>query len=390
MSGDPLQSEAQEFDTGAMGRVFGASLTFMVSFGVLVPIFPRWAEARGGSLAAVGLATTFAAGVGLIAARPLAARLMEGRARRPLMIAGAITAALASAAFPWVPGFEALLVLRFVQGFGFGLLTTASVSLVTDLAPAEKRGQALGYFGAINALALVAGPASGELIAAWLGDSAAFSFCAGLCLLVLVWLVGLREPPKPAIAGSLRLLEAFVGPMRAITAAHFMALLLHGAILAFLPLRIAQHGGWMTVGAFFALDALVLIVLRVALGRRFDTWGRTPFIMAGLLCLAAAGGLIALGGSDWSFALAGAFYGLGFGAYLPAASALVGDVVPETHRARGFALYMLAFDLSMAMGGLAFGPVADALGLTACFAIAACMPLLALGLHGLRLRQAPL
>ncbi len=34
-------------------------------------------------------------------------------------------------------------------------------------------------------------------------------------------------------------------------------------------------------------------------------------------------------------------YGLGFGAYLPTANALVGDRVPASHRARGFAVFML-------------------------------------------------
>ena len=362
----------------ALLRVGSASFMFFVAFGCLLPVFPLWAKRLGDSLTEVGVATTLAAGVGLVLARPVAARLMEGRRRAPTMMLGALVAAVASESFPWFPEFNALLGLRLVQGFGFGLLGTAAISAVTDLAPPERRGEILGYFGAGNALSLLVGPAAGAWFARAYGLEAAFHLCAALTLVSAFMVIGVDEPPKPKVDGALRLRDAFRGPLRPVVLAQFLALLVHGTVIAFLPLRLEGHTGWMTVEAFFAIDAAVLIVFRGLVGKRFDLYGRAPFLTLGLVAFAAAGASLALG----SYLLAAMLYGLAFGAYLPAVSALVGDVVPETHRARGFALYLLAFDLSVACGGAVFGPVADTWGLTVTFAVATTMPALALLVFG--------
>jgi len=362
----------------ALLRVGSASFLFFVAFGCLLPVFPLWAQRLGGSLTHVGLATTFAAGVGLILARPVAARLMEGRRRAPTMMLGALVAAAASEAVPWWPDFTALLALRLVQGFGFGLLGTAALSAVTDLAPPERRGQILGYFGAGNALSLMIGPGLGAWVARTHGLAAAFHLCAALTLVSSALLLGLREPPKARIEGPLRLLDALSGPLRPVVGAHFLALLLHGAVVAFLPLRLEAHPGWMSVEAFFAIDAGVLIIFRALVGHRFDLYGRAPFLTVGLLSFTPARAALAVGGDDPTFLAAAVLYGLAFGAYLPAANAMVGDIVPETHRARGFALVLLAFDLALACGGAVFGPIADLIGLGGCFALAAVMPALGL------------
>ncbi len=364
----------------ALLRVGTSSFIFFVAFGCLLPVFPLWAKHLGGSLTNVGIATTLAAGVGLVLARPVAARLMEGRRRAPTMVLGSLVAACACEAFPWVPRFDAMLGLRLAQGFGFGLLGTAALSAVTDLAPPERRGQILGYFGAGNALSLLIGPALGAWFARSYGLAATFHLSAGLTIASVAVLPGLKEPPKPLIAAGARLLEAFTGGLRPLVLAHFVTLLLHGAVISFLPLRLEGHSGWMSVEAFFAIDAAVLIVFRGAVGPRFDTWGRGPFILGGLVAFIGAGALLAIGGEDWVYLLSGAVYGLAIGAYIPAANALVGDLVPETHRARGFALFLLAFDLSMACGGAIFGPIADVIGLPACFAVAAASPAIALAL----------
>jgi MFS family permease len=76
-------------------------------------------------------------------------------------------------------------------------------------------------------------------------------------------------------------------------------------------------------------------------------------------------------------ALAAVLYGFGFGAYVPAMNALVGDLMPPSHRVRGFAMYFLAFDLALACGGVVVGPVADGYGRGVALGVAALTPVLA-------------
>ena len=48
-----------------------------------------------------------------------------------------------------------LLALRFLHGIGFGMATTATGTIVTDVAPAHRRGEALAYFGVFMSLPMV-------------------------------------------------------------------------------------------------------------------------------------------------------------------------------------------------------------------------------------------
>lgn len=365
-----------------LARVGSVSLALFISFGCLLPVFPLWAEMKLGTLTNVGLVTTFAAGVGLVLGRPIAARLMEGRDRKPTIIIGTLVASIMGGSYPFIDGFWPIILVRIGQGIGFGMVTTASLSAITDLAPVSRRGQVLGYFAASNAIALIVGPALGGVVAARWGYDPTFYMTALLGLGPLFMVFGLKEPPKPVLSGRKRMLEAFAVPrLKSIVAAHFFGVLVHGAVLTFLPALMKGNRGWMTPEWFYVIDGVVLIVFRLAVGKRFDATGRGPFILGGLVFMALGPLALALGQSDVFYVLGAVCYGLGFGAYVPASNALVGDVVPETHRARGFAVFLLAFDLALAGGGVLFGLVADASGVAYAIAAAALAPTAALALH---------
>ena len=357
-----------------------ASLAFLTSYGCLLPVFPLWSERYVGSLTKVGIVTTLAAGIGLVAGRPVAARMMEGRNRVPTLVLGAVLSGMAAVGFPAFPGVMPMFALRMLQGLGFGLMSTAAISTVTDLAPPARRGEMLGYFGALNALSLIVGPLIGAMLARSYGYSAAFYAAAVLSGLTIVAVVGIDEPPKPSDVSG-RLFEVLRVPLlKSIIGVHLLTILMHGALLAFLPHRLKEHAGWMSVEAFFAIDAVVLIVFRLVVGKRFDVIPRAYFVRLGLVCMILAGVALGVDAGDGILVMAAVLYGLGFGAYIPSINATVGDLVPETHRARGFAVFMLAFDLALAFGGLIVGPVAD-VSLLWAFWCAALGPALALALH---------
>lgn len=377
-------STAAPIPWGPIARVGSVSLALFVAFGCLLPIFPLWAEAKLGTLTNVGLVTTFAAGVGLVLGRPIAARMMEGRNRTPTIIVGTLISAIACGLYPLLDGLWPILGMRVAQGVGFGMVTTAGLSAITDFAPPSRRGQVLGYYAASNAISLIVGPALGGAVAAKWGYPTAFIMSAILSLVPLAAVLGLKEPPKPAITGKQRMLSALAVPrLSPLVGAHFFAVLVHGAVLTFLPALMKNNPGWMTPEWFYVIDGVVLIGFRLVVGKRFDSAGRGPFILGGLLFMAIAPLALGWGGSDAWYVAAAVCYGLGFGAYVPASNALVGDVVPETHRARGFAVFLLAFDLALAGGGLIFGWVADASGVPLAIAAAAIAPASALVLHAI-------
>ncbi|MFD9393541.1 DHA2 family efflux MFS transporter permease subunit [Streptomyces sp. NPDC060000] len=72
---------------------------------------------------------------------------------------GIFTAASAGAAL--APGMEALIAARAVQGLGAAIMMPLTLTLLSAAVPPERRGAAFGIWGAVNGLAVAAGPLIG-------------------------------------------------------------------------------------------------------------------------------------------------------------------------------------------------------------------------------------
>ncbi|MFD5144228.1 DHA2 family efflux MFS transporter permease subunit [Streptomyces sp. NPDC058401] len=84
--------------------------------------------------------------------------------RRKVFSLGLLLFTGASAAAALAPGIEELIAARAVQGAGAAIIMPLSVTLLTAAVPAEKRGTALGIWGAVNGLSVAAGPLVGGAI----------------------------------------------------------------------------------------------------------------------------------------------------------------------------------------------------------------------------------
>lgn len=93
-----------------------------------------------------------------------AARLGDLFGPRRLFIVGLWIFTLASAASGFAADGSQLVAARVVQGIGASLLAPQTLTLLTAIFPPERRGAALGFWGAVVGVALVAGPTLGGFI----------------------------------------------------------------------------------------------------------------------------------------------------------------------------------------------------------------------------------
>src|SRR3954462_9915749 len=94
-----------------------------------------------------------------------AAALGDRFGRRRLFAGGLGLFALAWAGAALAPSVGALIAARAVQGAGAALVTTLALALLSAAFPPERRGAALGIFGAITGVAVASGPVIGGAIA---------------------------------------------------------------------------------------------------------------------------------------------------------------------------------------------------------------------------------
>jgi MFS family permease len=151
-----------------LGTHFALVLAVQASFGLSCSLFlllPTFlAVGHGADADTIGWANA-APNLAAVISVPVAGWLIDRVGRRPLMLAGGLLGAVGSLGFLAVAEVGPLLfLLRALQGIGFVLLVNAGATLVTDLTPAERLGEAIGLFGVAMLGTNAIGPVVAELL----------------------------------------------------------------------------------------------------------------------------------------------------------------------------------------------------------------------------------
>lgn len=342
------------------GRPFAlisvSTFFFYVSFQLILPVVPLYAASLGGREAHVGLIVGVFAFSAMIF-RPLAGWLADRVGRRPLVLLGAAVFAVSSLAYPAVGGVAALLALRVFHGVGMGFGPTAATVIVSDVAPPDRRGEAMGVFGLTMSAGLAFAPYLGIELRRRAGFDATFFVSAALAgaALAVAWTL---PETRPAATRSARaplsprglFSRGALYPAVMVVALHFTV----GGIFSFLPL-FADRARLGNPGLFFTAFALTIVVARWGAGRLADTVGRRLVIVPSL---ALAGlGLVVLASARGpaSLAAAAVLYGIGFGAAQPALMAMTTDRVAPEARGRAMGTYFTAWELGISGGSVLLG-----------------------------------
>ncbi|MFG1344593.1 MFS transporter [Xanthobacter autotrophicus DSM 431] len=133
---------------------------------------------------------------------PIFGRLCQMFGRKSLYLIGYAVFVAASALCALAPDMPSLIAFRVLQGMGGALLGANSISILVKAVDEERRGRALGFFAAAQAIGMSAGPAVGGLLLGLFGWRAVFwlSVPFGLVAVVAGWLALPRSRDTEATA----------------------------------------------------------------------------------------------------------------------------------------------------------------------------------------------
>ena len=131
--------------TGPFIALALADLAYFTAAGILIQMTPLFAKGPlGADPVGVGIAVG-AFSVTALVLRPWSGRESDRRGRRPLLVAGALLAAVAILAHTITSDLAILVVLRLVLGVGEALFFVAGFAMLADLAPRGREGEALSF-----------------------------------------------------------------------------------------------------------------------------------------------------------------------------------------------------------------------------------------------------
>ncbi|WP_043040066.1 MFS transporter, partial [Streptococcus equi] len=117
----------------------------------------------GAKTSEAGLATGIYI-LGTLLARLIFGKQLEVLGRRLVLRGGAIFYLLTTLAYFFMPTIGMMYLVRLLNGFGYGVVSTATNTIVTAYIPARKRGEGINFYGLSTSLAAAIGPFVGTFM----------------------------------------------------------------------------------------------------------------------------------------------------------------------------------------------------------------------------------
>jgi MFS family permease len=341
----------------------------LLAIGMLMPVLPLYAKGPldQGSVG-VGLAVAAASPTALLL-QPLAGRLGDRRGRRVLVVVGALVYAATVSAYALVDTLPALAALRLASGAGEALVFVGGATVINDLAPEGRRGEAVSLYSLAVWGGLALGPLAGELVLGEGRYDAVWLAAAGLAVVAAA--VGLALPEtRPAGAGESQPGGYF--HRAALTPGLVLVATMVGfaGFSAFMPLY-ARELGLGGAGAVFAVNAVVVVAIR-SVGRKIpDRVGSKRAATAALVLVASGFTIIAAVQMAAGLYVGTVVLALGQALTFPALMTMAVGAAPATERSAVVGSFSAFADVGYAIGAVSLGAVASATGYAGVFVVAA-------------------
>lgn len=302
--------------------------------------------------------------------KPLFGTIADRIGARPVLLAGLVGFAVASATYVVADSPGWLWAARLGQGAAASAFSPAASALVARLNPGSKHGRAFGSYGFYKSIGYTLGPLLGGLLVLLGGFRLLFAVTTVLGLVVAVWAL-LAVPVVPPLP---RAQQTVLDLARRLTDLVFLrpTASLAGATAAlsvgvgFLPVTGAAAGlGTVATGATVSVLAATAALVQPRAGRALDAGHLTTRagVTTGLLLAAAGLGCATLPGIV-GVLLAAVFIGLGTGLITPLGFAALAASTPQARLGQTMGAAEVGRELGDAGGPLLVAGVASVAALS--------------------------
>lgn len=324
---------------------------------MLIPDMPEYLSTLGGAEYKGFIISLFT--LTAMISRPFSGKLADTVGRVPVMMVGSYVCFFCSLMYPFLASVSAFLMLRLVHGFSTGFKPTGQAAYLSDIIPAERRGEAMGLLGTASSIGMAGGPAIGGLLSNRFGLDVMFYCSASFAIISALILLGIKETVKDKQRFSFALLKVKKADLfepRVIAPCIVMLFLgySYGTVFTLIP-DFGEFLGIQNKGLLFTYMTIASLAVRLIGGRASDQWGRRPVLQVCAIMVVLSMLVIAFAETKLQLILGIAFYGLAQGATSPTLIAWATDLSHTQFKGRGVASVYIFMEAGIGLGALASG-----------------------------------
>lgn len=325
-----------------------------------------------------------------IVVRPFTGKLLDLAGKRKMLWIGLFFYLICTICYYFITPFGGLLVLRFIQGVWFSIVTTAAGSIAADLVPVTRRGAGLGYFVMSTNLAVVVGPFVSLFIIQSFSFDVLFIVMSVLMLLgaaVALLIPRIEIENAPAVSKRFTFNDLFEKKALRVAFLGSMIAFSYASILSYLSIYAQEKGLLTLANYFFLVFAAVMLLTRPFTGKIFDEKGPAYILIPGSILFLCGMLILSVMDSGFVFLLAGAFVGLGYGALVPSLQTLSIQSTSVERSGYATATFFTLFDTGMAIGSYVLGMVAISFGYQNVYLLSALIVVIVIALYLFSLKK---
>ena len=341
----------------------------------------------GGTVQQAGMALTLFL-VSSIAIRPFSGMIVEriGKARS-VRIAGIIFVVFAFA-YLLIESMWSLLLVRFLHGFWFSILTTVNVPIVNDYIPDERKGEGMGYFVMSTNLGVVFGPFLALTLIQFASFRLLFAVLAGIVALgyIFTWLINIQEnttakqSPKPQAKGnsSLQLHDIVESKVLAIGFVALLTAFAYSSVMSFITAYAEVKQLLAYTSVFFIVFAISMLLVRPWVGKLYDSKGPSAVIYPSFVFFTIGLVIVSFLNNQWVMWLSAVFMGIGYGSVFPCLQTVAIQSVEKPRMGHAISTFFTLFDVGLAVGSVVMGVLITWMGFQAIYLFCAAMVIVTL------------
>jgi len=396
------QSSAALWNRAFILCLFNNLFLFVYYFALLAVLPIYIMNDLGGTVKEAGLALTLFL-VSSIAIRPFSGLIVEKLGKKLSFRGSELCFVLFAFCYIWIDSMRSLLLVRFLHGIWFSILTTVAVPVASDFIPEARKGEGIGYFVMSTNLGVVFGPLIALTTIQFTSFRVLFAVLAVIMAMGFLFCLSLKlqdDRVKPAnlsdpSATKPRLslhdiVETRVIPVGLVA---MLTALAYSSVISFITAYSEAKQLLAYTSLFFVVFAVSMIVVRPWVGKRYDRKGPSAVMYPSFVCFAMGLVIVSFLSNPWILWLSAVFIGIGYGTLFPCLQTVAIQTVNKQRMGHAISTFFTLFDLGLALGSVLMGILIAWMGFQLTYLLCAVLVLLTLLLYKAMvtptLRQAP-